>query len=716
MRLLVVEDERRLARSLANGLAAEGFTVDLAHDGVTGLHEATEHAYDLIVLDIMLPGMNGYRVCAELRAAGSQVPILMLTAKDGEYDEAEGLDTGADDYLTKPFSYVVLLARIRALLRRHTRGAVPEISLGDLRVDPGARTVHRGDVAIELTAKELRSWSTWRSTPAGWCRRRRSSRTSGTSRTRAIPTSSRSTSARCAARWTRRSAAGPSRPCAGRATGSAGTAAAEMRLFSSVRARATLAATLVVAVALVVAGWLVLSTLRANLTDQADLQAEVAARQVASQVAVGTPVTGLRLPGSADHPVQVTADDGPVLAVSKDLRAISGTGSDQVSVTASPAAVASGRHGGRDDDDDGGGHGGDGDDDDDARPGRGQVSTDVDYRTGRATVGHTSADYRFAAVEATAPDGRTVTVYAGARLEMQAVSAATDVMLIGLPALLLVVAAMTWLVTRRALRPVEGIRAEMAAITSAGELGRRVPVPASRDEVARLAETTNQTLGALESSVERQRRFVADASHELRSPLASLRTQLEVAAQHPHLLDLHGTVHDVVRLQDLAADLLVLARLDAGEHPRRGRVDLGTLVQEELARRAKTDRIPVELSADPEAAFDVSGSGPRLTRAVRNLLDNAQHHATGAVRVALTTAHGRVSVRVTDDGPGVPEADRERIFERFVRLDDARSRDAGGSGLGLAIARTIARSHDGDLTVTDAPGGGAAFEITLPAA
>ena len=151
----MVEDERRLARSLANGLAAEGFTVDLAHDGVTGLHEATEHAYDLIVLDIMLPGMNGYRVCAELRAAGSQVPILMLTAKDGEYDEAEGLDTGADDYLTKPFSYVVLLARIRALLRRHTRGAVPEISLGDLRVDPGARTVHRGDVAIELTAKEF---------------------------------------------------------------------------------------------------------------------------------------------------------------------------------------------------------------------------------------------------------------------------------------------------------------------------------------------------------------------------------------------------------------------------------------------------------------------------------------------------------------------------------------------------------------------------------
>ncbi|MEU9023129.1 response regulator transcription factor [Actinomadura sp. NPDC048394] len=155
MKLLVVEDERRLARSLAGGLAAEGFAVDVAHDGVTGLHRATEGDYDLVVLDIMLPGLNGYRVCAELRAAGSEVPILMLTAKDGEYDEAEGLDTGADDYLTKPFSYVVLLARIRALLRRRTRGGAPEIVLGDLRVDPASRTVRRGDDEVELTAKEF---------------------------------------------------------------------------------------------------------------------------------------------------------------------------------------------------------------------------------------------------------------------------------------------------------------------------------------------------------------------------------------------------------------------------------------------------------------------------------------------------------------------------------------------------------------------------------
>ncbi|OEV11759.1 DNA-binding response OmpR family regulator [Streptomyces sp. Amel2xB2] len=155
MRLLIVEDERRLALSLARGLSAEGFAVDVAHDGTEGLHRASEGTYDLIVLDIMLPGMNGYRVCGALRAAGDETPVLMLTAKDGEYDEAEGLDTGADDYLTKPFSYVVLLARVRALLRRRTRGARTVLRLGRLCVDPGTRRVSVGERDVEVTAKEF---------------------------------------------------------------------------------------------------------------------------------------------------------------------------------------------------------------------------------------------------------------------------------------------------------------------------------------------------------------------------------------------------------------------------------------------------------------------------------------------------------------------------------------------------------------------------------
>ncbi|GAA2224530.1 response regulator transcription factor [Streptomyces amakusaensis] len=156
MRLLIVEDEKRLALSLAGGLTAEGYAVDVVHDGLEGLHRASEGDYDLVVLDIMLPGMNGYRVCAALRAAGDDVPILMLTAKDGEYDEAEGLDTGADDYLTKPFSYVVLVARIKALLRRRGRaGASPVLTVGDLRIETAARRVFRGEDEVALTAKEF---------------------------------------------------------------------------------------------------------------------------------------------------------------------------------------------------------------------------------------------------------------------------------------------------------------------------------------------------------------------------------------------------------------------------------------------------------------------------------------------------------------------------------------------------------------------------------
>ncbi|MER5552281.1 response regulator transcription factor [Streptomyces sp. NPDC002793] len=155
MRLLIVEDEKRLATSLGRGLTAEGFAVDVVHDGLEGLHLAGQGVHDLVVLDIMLPGMNGYRICAALRAAGHEMPILMLTAKDGEYDEAEGLDTGADDYLTKPFSYVVLVARIRALLRRRGGSASPVLTAGTLRMDTAARRIHRGEEEITLTAKEF---------------------------------------------------------------------------------------------------------------------------------------------------------------------------------------------------------------------------------------------------------------------------------------------------------------------------------------------------------------------------------------------------------------------------------------------------------------------------------------------------------------------------------------------------------------------------------
>ena len=155
MRVLVVEDEKRLAWSLRVGLEAEGFAVDVARDGTDGLWLARENEYDAIVLDLMLPGVNGYQVCATLRAEQNWTPILMLTAKDGEWDQVEGLDTGADDYLTKPFSYPVLVARLRAVARRGARERPTQLTAGDLRIDPAARRAWRGDTEVELTAREF---------------------------------------------------------------------------------------------------------------------------------------------------------------------------------------------------------------------------------------------------------------------------------------------------------------------------------------------------------------------------------------------------------------------------------------------------------------------------------------------------------------------------------------------------------------------------------
>lgn len=155
MRVLLVEDERRLAELVRNGLTGEGFAVDVAHDGRDGLWMATENAYDVIVLDVMLPRLNGYALCSRLREAGDWTPIMMLTAKDGVHDEAEALDNGADDYLSKPFSFVVLIARLRALLRRGAPARPAVLEAGDLRLDPSARTVHRGQTRIELTAREF---------------------------------------------------------------------------------------------------------------------------------------------------------------------------------------------------------------------------------------------------------------------------------------------------------------------------------------------------------------------------------------------------------------------------------------------------------------------------------------------------------------------------------------------------------------------------------
>ncbi|MDT0572373.1 HAMP domain-containing sensor histidine kinase [Streptomyces sp. DSM 3412] len=470
------------------------------------------------------------------------------------------------------------------------------------------------------------------------------------------------------------------------------------RRLGSVRARATLAATVVVAVALVAAGAAVLLSLRFTLTDKADAEADSVARNAASALASGFAYAELRLPDGDENPVEVLDRDEKPVAVGEDVEGLDVSAIDSDRLNSETNDDADDRAEGDKDAEDGG------------SLRAGEIADETWYGEGTATVEGDTADYRFAGVDVVTPAGVPLTVYAGAPMstEEEAVGTALTTMLIGLPLLLLTVSGVTYVVTGRALRPVEGIRAEMAAITASEDLSRRVPEPDTHDEVARLARTTNETLAALEASVERQRAFVADASHELRSPIASLRTQLEVGAAYPELLDLDGAVEDTVRLQSLAADLLLLARLDAGERPPPdARFDLAKVVREEVASREG-------VTLDGVDSVEVRGSRNQICRVLGNLLDNADRHARDRVAVTLRTTPDRVVLQVVDDGTGVPPADRDRIFERFVRLDESRARDDGGAGLGLAIARDIAVRHGGTLTVGDAPGGGALFELRLP--
>ncbi|MFI2187366.1 sensor histidine kinase [Streptomyces sioyaensis] len=283
---------------------------------------------------------------------------------------------------------------------------------------------------------------------------------------------------------------------------------------------------------------------------------------------------------------------------------------------------------------------------------------------------------------------------------------------VGVPTAGLLIAATAWTAAGRALRPVEAIRRELDDIT-ARSLGRRVPVPTSGDEIAKLALTTNATLDRLEAAVERQRRFVADASHELRSPLATLRASLESSLTHPQGVDwpqtVRGALTDIERLQHLGDDLLLLTRVDATAPPAGTTVQVAALAHDLVEEyRHLRHPHPLRFTCTVDGPAYVCGSDIQLERLLRNLLDNACRYAHTAVHVTARpsrTDPTTVLLDVSDDGPGIQPADRERVFERFTRLDEARSRHTGGAGLGLALAREIAVRHGGTLRVADSPRG-----------
>ncbi|KQZ67568.1 sensor histidine kinase [Nocardioides sp. Root151] len=448
---------------------------------------------------------------------------------------------------------------------------------------------------------------------------------------------------------------------------------------ASVRLRATVGALLVVLVALVAGAALLVVLMRQSLLDGLETSAEQRASSLADQIEqTGVPESlGADEPGDDDD-----EDDDP------DDVVIVVRGPDGSVVLTSQAVAAELP-------------------DDDAR---GVELPGSDH------------DYVVAAEEADADEGDYV-VSVGISQEDadESTSALVPLLGLGLPLVLLVVGATTWVVVGRALAPVDRMRGQVDQIT--GEhLSGRVDVPASRDEIHRLARTMNSMLDRLETSRDRQQRFVSDASHELRSPLAGMRQTAEVVISHPGAMPegelAEAVLEESARMQRLVEQMLMLTRADEGVAGGPAReVDLDDLALAEVDRARRLGQ-PREVRVDGSAIAPgrVLGDRAALAQVTRNLVDNALRHARTQVRVSVSSDPAGVELVVEDDGSGVPEGERERIFERFVRLDEARARDDGGSGLGLAIVREIARAHGGEASVTASAPGGARFVVRLPRA
>ena len=661
VRLLVVEDEAGMAAALAKGLGAEGFVVDVVADGPAGLEAARFGGYDAVVLDVMLPGMSGYTVVKTLRAEENWVPVLMLTAKDGEYDEADGLDYGADDYLTKPFSFVVLLARLRALLRRDPAPRAAILEAAGVRLDPGLTRVAADGEDVALSRREYLA------------ARAPAARASGRGDQGGAPRRGLGClhDADCQRRrGLRRLPAPQARPGADRDGPRRRLPDAPVRerlARLGLRSRLMAVGLVGVAAALVFGGLLLYAAVAVSLDRATVGEARSSADDVArlvEQDRLPDPV-----PVSGALVVQVLDGQNRVVAASATADRLTSivTRAEAARLAAGGSFVVPGN------------------------------------RTGL------SGELRLAAHEA-GPAGDRVLVVAGVpTADLQTSQRALrTLMLVFFPLFLLLLAVIAWWVIGRTLRPVEELRRGAARIGESGDPTERLPVLPTRDEISALATTLNDMLAKLASSSAKQRAFVADAAHELRSPLATMRTQLEVAQRVGEGGDLPADLlPEVGRLAALVEDLLVLARSanEAGA-PDRTPVELAEVVRA-VAGRYAAARVPVVVAPPSGAAAEgsvVEVDRGDLERALGNLVDNAVRHAGSRVTLGWQGT-GELRAWVVDDGNGVPAHERERVFDRFARLDDARDRDSGGSGLGLSITRELLRRNGARVWLEDAAPG-----------
>jgi signal transduction histidine kinase len=316
---------------------------------------------------------------------------------------------------------------------------------------------------------------------------------------------------------------------------------------------------------------------------------------------------------------------------------------------------------------------------------------------------------------ATASGDYTVLVGGGSEAVEATARTVAILLACGAPIVVAVAAAATYRLVRRSLQSVDAIRAQVAEI-STSDLAERVPVPNGRDEIAALAVTMNAMLSRIEAGHLAQKRFLGDASHELRSPLATIISGLEVAEAHPELLDADLAVNTLLpeaqRMHTLIQDLLLLARADEQRLVRRREeVALDDLAEAEAARVRRDAGCVISAEICP---VRLTGDSAAVSRMIRNLVDNAVRHANSCVDIELTSQSGTATLSVSDDGPGIDPAERTRVFERFVRLDSDRARSGGGAGLGLAIVAEVVTAHGGTITVADRPGGGTRMIVTLP--
>jgi signal transduction histidine kinase len=440
-----------------------------------------------------------------------------------------------------------------------------------------------------------------------------------------------------------------------------------IKRLATIRAITTAVATIVVAIALVVGAAGLIAALRRTMVDEVAEAARAQASDVVRQLEAGQPPV-LEVAGADEQLIQVMTPAGAVVASSLNMEG-------------RPAVVR-------------------------LAPGQSaNVVTPLD-------------DDEFVAVAegAQTSDGPRIVLVARALVDvLDTTTVITRLLIIGLPLLVAVVALTTWFAVGRALAPVEAIRREVDAI-SAAQLHRRVPQPKADDEIGRLAATMNRMLERLESARNSQRRFVSDASHELRSPITVIRQHAEVALAHPDRVTAAELAEVVLaeqqRMQRLVEDLLLLARADEHVPLAREAVDLDDLAFEEGHRLRSTTSKHVDTSG--VSAVRVQGDADALRRVIRNVGENAARHASSRVDITLVERRNGVVLTIDDDGPGIPESERVRVLHRFVRLDEARSRDEGGSGLGLSIVDEVVRAHGGSVLIEESPLGGARIQIALP--